>query len=188
MSETYLQETARTHMKLDEVRKDIFPTHTRLGAEVATMIMSGYHADLIKRSLFYKESVEKSRDRSEGYKLLDRQTRQKLSEVEVNFDEKSIDLIHAAIGMMSEAAEILQEVIDANIEGREIDVVNIKEELGDNQWYAALGLRTVGGTFEEVQTGNAEKLKKRYPEKFNASEALERDVAEERIVLENKFA
>lgn len=45
---------------------------------------------------------------------------------------------HGIIGMMTEAGELLDQMKKHWFYGRELDVVNIKEELGDILWYAAI--------------------------------------------------
>lgn len=46
-------------------------------------------------------------------------------------------VLHAAIGLCTEAGELI-DVFDDLQEGRAIDVVNLKEELGDMYWYLAI--------------------------------------------------
>lgn len=96
------------------------------------------------------------------------------------------DVLHAAMGLTTESGELMDAVKKHLIYGANIDVVNVKEELGDLMWYIAILLREFGGegTFEEILNTNIKKLKLRYPEKFTNEQALNRNLDGERKILE----
>lgn len=94
------------------------------------------------------------------------------------------DLLHGAIGLATEAGEMLDAVKRALFYGAELDRTNLIEELGDLEWYMAVLRDALGVSQEEVQRINIEKLRTRYPEKFTRGHALERDLGRERAVLE----
>lgn len=98
--------------------------------------------------------------------------------------EQQLRLLHAGLGLLTEAQEFLAPVIYSISHGGKLDLVNLKEELGDMMWYEAIACDTLGTTFEEEQDRNIAKLTKRYPEKFTEELAINRDVAAEREVLE----
>lgn len=94
-------------------------------------------------------------------------------------------LLHAALGLSTEAGELL-DVLKKNIfYGKTIDYVNVKEELGDLLWYVAIALDALDLDPSEVMITNINKLRTRYPEKFTSSKAIERDLESERKVLES---
>lgn len=95
-----------------------------------------------------------------------------------------IRLLHAGIGIATEAGEFLDQLKKHVFYGKDLDFTNLKEEIGDMLWYLAIALDELGFTFEEVMSMVIEKLKKRYPEKFTEAEALNRDLETERLVLE----
>jgi NTP pyrophosphatase (non-canonical NTP hydrolase) len=92
--------------------------------------------------------------------------------------------LHAAIGMSTEANELLDVYKKFIYYGKPLDKVNIAEEIGDCMWYIALLCRSSGLDLEEIMETNIEKLKKRYPEKFTEASAITRDLNGEREVLE----
>lgn len=192
--ETYLEESGRTCAKLDEVRKDVFKTHTDMAYDLNMFTEAGVNADLVKRSLFYKESVEKSRERGKDAMLVikDRYDRLKVAQLtdpdKLKFTDQQIDIIHGALGLYSEAGEIIEEVLNAAMENRETDLTNLEEEAGDLMWYVALILRSIGSSFVKAGMKNIAKLFKRYPEKFSSENALERNLDGEREVLEKQTA
>lgn len=192
--ETYLDESGRTCAKLDEVRKDVFQTHTHLAFDLNIFTEAGVNADLMKRSLFYKETVEKSRERGRAAmeKIKERYDKLKVAQLtdpdSLQFTDQQIDIIHGALGLYSEAGEIMEEVINAAMEGREVDLTNLEEEGGDVLWYVALILRSIKSSFVKAAKKNIAKLFKRYPEKFSSENALERNLEGEREVLEKQTA
>ena len=80
--------------------------------------------------------------------------------------EPADDLMHAALGLAGEAGEFADAIKKHLIYGRELDRENAIEELGDVLWFVALGCATLGVSMVEVAQGNIDKLRKRYPEKY----------------------
>lgn len=151
------------------------------------------------------------------------------------------DSQHMNLGIITEIAEILDVVKKHNAYGKEIDIVNIGEEIGDLCWYVANKLRMDGVkltdemphkpdapslkqfleidpgnflsyisliltndeptnylhlityameiasvfelNFEDILEKNINKLRVRYPEKFDAEKAINRNLEEERKQL-----
>ena len=67
-------------------------------------------------------------------------------------------LLHAMIGMCTEVGEFQDMMKKHMIYGKDIDRVNLKEELGDVLWYVALAIDELGTSFEEVMEINNAKL------------------------------
>ena len=68
----------------------------------------------------------------------------------------------------------------------ELDLVNVKEEIGDLLWYIAIMLNVLDTDFETVMRTNIAKLKARYPDKFTEEKATHRDLNKERQILEGE--
>jgi NTP pyrophosphatase (non-canonical NTP hydrolase) len=95
------------------------------------------------------------------------------------------EILHYVLGVGSEAGE-LQDAIKKYIAyGRDIDKVNIKEEIGDLFWYIAGLCRVFDLSIEDIMQTNINKLKVRYGEKFSEAAALNRDLKKEREILED---
>lgn len=94
------------------------------------------------------------------------------------------DVLHAVIGILTEAGELAEIVFQALFEGVPMDVEHVKEELGDIAWYRAVGLAAVGSTPEENDRSNIAKLMKRFPDKYDDDLVLKRDLAGEREALQ----
>jgi NTP pyrophosphatase (non-canonical NTP hydrolase) len=99
-------------------------------------------------------------------------------------DTKAMNLLHAAFGMQTEAGEFTDMLKKSFFYGKELDIVNLKEELGDQLWYIALACETLDCTFEELFDTNIAKLRERFGGKFNEYDAEHRDLEAERKILE----
>lgn len=97
-----------------------------------------------------------------------------------------IRLIHAAMGLATEAGEILEHLRDHVFDEKPLDTVNLVEEGGDTMWYMGLYSDALKTKLEEIKRINNAKLKSRYPDKFTEEKAIERNLDQERQVLESK--
>lgn len=98
----------------------------------------------------------------------------------------TVRLLHAAMGLCTEAGEFMDMMKKHILYGKPLDEVNLKEELGDKLWYTALALDELKSTFELVFDVNIAKLRARYPNNFTEHDALNRDLDAERKILEGK--
>jgi NTP pyrophosphatase (non-canonical NTP hydrolase) len=97
---------------------------------------------------------------------------------------KIIRLDHAADGMCTEAGEFKDVLKKWKYYGKEIDLINLEEELGDLCYYIGLACDVLGTDFDKIQRKNINKLKARYSEKFTENEGINRNLDIERQVLE----
>ncbi len=95
-------------------------------------------------------------------------------------------LLHAGIGLSTEGGEFLDGLKKHIFYGKELDRVNLAEELGDIFWYLAIASDELGIEFETVMNRNIEKLRARYGEKFTEQRAENRDLDTEREILEKQ--
>lgn len=94
--------------------------------------------------------------------------------------------LHMLLGMATEIGELMDVYKKFIAYGKDIDIINVKEELGDIMWYWINFCTANGINPGEVLQLNSDKLKARYPEKFTSDAALNRDLAKERRVLEGR--
>jgi len=102
-----------------------------------------------------------------------------------NFHQPDPRILHAAIGCVTESGEMLDALKKQMYYGRELDLTNVKEEAGDILWYLAILFDTVGTDFGTEMQRVINKLKTRFPEKFEDDLAHNRDLEAERKVLED---
>lgn len=100
-----------------------------------------------------------------------------------------MNLMHAGLGLTSEAGEIASAIKAHAIYGKELDIINQIEEAGDVLWFLTLLCHTLGLTLEEIAAANIAKLSRRYPDlSFNVEHALNRDLGGEAQALSQVLA
>ena len=99
-------------------------------------------------------------------------------------EKRALRLLHGSCGIVTEAGELLDVMKKHIFYGKEIDTVNIVEEIGDLMWYSAIILDELGVEFEDVMDKNINKLRARYGDKFSEKAATVRNLDKEREILE----
>ncbi|MBR4470157.1 MAG: nucleoside triphosphate pyrophosphohydrolase family protein [Erysipelotrichaceae bacterium] len=100
---------------------------------------------------------------------------QKLAMTTLNKDiPKNEILINAVMGLCSESGEAIDIVKKQLFQGHELDEAHLKEELGDIAWYLAEAAQALGVDLDEIFVSNIEKLKKRFPDGFEADKSINR--------------
>lgn len=98
-----------------------------------------------------------------------------------------LDDLHMILGMQTESAEIA-DVYKKNIAyGKDLDLVNVKEEIGDLMFYIVNLCTLKGWDLEDIMQTNIDKLKARFPGDFSNENALNRDLEKERRILESDY-
>jgi NTP pyrophosphatase (non-canonical NTP hydrolase) len=83
-------------------------------------------------------------------------------------------LIHAALGLTSEAGEYASAIKANVVYGRRLDDTNLFEELGDILWFVAYAAHAQGFDLEDVAKANIQKLRTRYPGVYSDADAIAR--------------
>lgn len=83
-------------------------------------------------------------------------------------------MMHALHGMCSEVGEI-HGLFQKQYQGHELDRAELKAELGDLMWFVCEMCDSLGESLSSVCFNNIEKLRKRYPEGFDAERSLHRE-------------
>lgn len=103
-----------------------------------------------------------------------------------------VRLEHAGHGIVTEGAELMDAFKRHIYYGKPLDEINIKEELGDLFWYFGVLIdelyRLFGIEVSEILEANIAKLRQRFLDKFDETQALNRDTDSERKILENGTA
>lgn len=99
-------------------------------------------------------------------------------------DKMVARLLHAVLGLVTEVGEIADQLKKHIIYGKDLDLINIVEEHGDESWYMSLLLDAIGSSWDESWQKNINKLKVRFGDKFSQEAALNRDLDAERGVLD----
>lgn len=93
-------------------------------------------------------------------------------------------LLHAIIGIATESGELVTALLSHLNHIAPLDYVNVQEELGDLNWYHAIAVDAMRANWGTIQVTNIKKLRKRFPDKYNNDEAINRDLIAERQILE----
>ena len=97
-----------------------------------------------------------------------------------------IDVLHGAIGIITEAGEIAEYLLKW-AEGNPFDRVNVLEESGDVSWYVVRTLRGIGVTLDASNRANIDKLRGRHGAAFDVFRDANRDLNAEHSKLEDHF-
>lgn len=81
--------------------------------------------------------------------------------------EKIESIKYCMMKLAEEVGEISGMVAKHVYHGKEFDVENYKEELGDILWYVAAAAKQLDMTLSEIASYNITKLRKRHGEKYN---------------------
>lgn len=103
---------------------------------------------------------------NEYQKLALRTLNNKLSDKEV--------LINGVMGLCGESGEAIDIVKKHLSQGHELDKEKLANELGDIAWYLAETAYIIGYDLEDILNMNIAKLKKRYPDGFDAERSIYR--------------
>ena len=88
-------------------------------------------------------------------------------------------VLNGALGLFGEGGEVADIVKKAYMQGHPLDKAHIAEELGDVCWYVAEMATALGYSMEEIMRGNIDKLRRRYPEGFEAGRSINRNERED---------
>ena len=83
-------------------------------------------------------------------------------------------LINGVMGLCGESGEAIDIVKKWLAQGHELDREKLAKELGDICWYLAETATALDLSLEEIMAANIEKLKKRYPDGFEAARSIHR--------------
>lgn len=175
---TYLKESERTEKKLPEgvtIERRLL-TAMILGINAAEQ--AGMLFDDVKKHLIYEADPSNALQ-----ELMAGVTTQEDDAMVLNQDKAEV--LHAAMGVLTESMELATALFSHALADGELDVPNIVEEIGDIDFYTAMLMRQLGITREQTNQVNIDKLKARYPDKFDGEKAINRDLDKERQILED---
>lgn len=88
-------------------------------------------------------------------------------------------LANAALGLTGEAGETAELIKKHLFHATPLDPDAVVKELGDCLWYIAAFATVLGLSLDDIATRNIDKLRRRYPEGFDAERSRNRDVSAE---------
>lgn len=82
--------------------------------------------------------------------------------------------LYGPMGLAGESGEVIDYVKKVKFHGFKLDKEVLREELGDALWYLAMTARGYGIDLSSVAAANVEKLRRRYPDGFDAERSRNR--------------
>ena len=99
------------------------------------------------------------------------------------YGSRAMQLLNGLTGLTNELGE-LADLIKGHVEyGRELDLTEMKGEVGDCLWRLVQLSSACGFTLEQAMIGNRDKLAVRYGTSFSETKANDRDLKTERSAL-----
>jgi len=83
-------------------------------------------------------------------------------------------LINSVMGLCGESGEAIDIVKKHLFQGHDLDREKLKKELGDIAWYLAEAATALDMDLDDILAANIEKLRRRYPEGFDAERSIHR--------------
>lgn len=182
----YVTDAIRTESRIEAVEINK-PT---LIAVLNAYVACGNLLDDLKKHIFYKKPIDPHKWANQK-NIINAQLGDIMSNIDglktevMPFDPR---LFHAIVGIATESTELVEAILTAIDNSGDIDHVNVKEELGDLNWYQAIAVDASDADWDAILTTNIEKLRKRYPEKFTSENAINRDLVAERKILEGDLS
>jgi NTP pyrophosphatase (non-canonical NTP hydrolase) len=173
----YTKNAVRT--KSDQFFDVLVPPAIMQVAVTEAMVTSNL-MDAVKKALFYGRPYQSPQRLINAAGAMP----SSIAEKGFNFNAVPKDVLHAILGVFTEAGEMVEALGVTAIDGEPLDEVNLDEEFGDVLWYIAVYCNARGISMESLMTKNITKLRARFPDRFTTAKANERDLFTERAILE----
>ena len=180
----YTQDATRTESRLEAIAVDTY----NLVNVMKVFIAAGNLLDMMKKNIFYHKPIDQKTWELSVKDIEDAQwklgiTSQVTTTTEININPR---LFHGIVGLATESTELIEALLKGLLHSQPIDEVNIREELGDVNWYQAIIVDSTNSNWDEILNTNIAKLRARYPDKFTSDSAINRDLTTERKILEGE--
>lgn len=189
----YISKAVETESIIDVVEVDV----ASLTQVLTLLIAAGNLLDVIKKDTFYgppKDATKEAERTSKIAKAINELTHSNLSVINndsaprTQITHINPRLFHGLVGKTTESVELMEALLHSIQTGEPIDRTNILEEVGDGNWYDAIIIDVLGGNWPQIMETNIRKLMKRFKKnKFDSTDATNRDLTTERELLENDF-
>ena len=182
--DTFVAEAIRTESKIDTVQVN----ELALTSTLQILIAMGNILDQMKKHIFYGKQYDMGafafhmNTTEEALQTLATLTQSELTSDEHTFAVNP-RIFHAVVGIATESTELL-EALDLH---SDMDNVNLLEELGDIGWYSSIMSDELNIPLTTVYAAVIDKLKIRFPEKFDHQHANNRALDVERNNLESNL-
>ena len=172
-------------LKFESLLEDKQYDLNRLKKILNIAIISSFLVNEVKREIFYDKSDPDKFEQLENSLLKLITSKDKTNIVSLK-EYSNLRVLHGVLGLNTESTETLEAQLKA-INTKNLDMTNLREELGDIFWYLAVIQDELKLDLNETLDINAKKLELRFKNKaFSKENALNRDITSEHKVLEFK--
>jgi len=161
-------------------------TEIRAGIELAAGLTSAETAEMIARETYMREALGFAANTQTTpappkparitHSEMVRKTKKDPHVINLDLSDIKVDLIHMVIGISGEAGELLDAIKKNAVYGKELNIDNVIEELGDLEYYLE-GLRqALKLDRQQILDANVTKLAKRYKDfEYSDAQAISRN-------------
>lgn len=150
-------------------------------------ITVGTLLDYTKKGIFYNNYTKYD----ENYDALINKAMRKIADFHrssgkcsrANYDFLNFRVVHGLLGAVTESSEMAEHLLDYIRTGT-VDRAGIGEEFSDSDWYKAIIFDELGLDENICRTNVINKLRVRFPDKYDDAAAANRNLEEERKKLE----
>ena len=185
---TFIERALRTNLSQEQYGKcheniqDKVVLAFKLKRLIQMSVALGVFADEVKREIFYLKDTNKETLPAFLDELQISFTVEECSNIHRGLLGPGFTVFHSIIGLLTESCELMEVMEAYLLEGKTLDLSNLMEEFGDQNWYLATGVKGISEfagfspevIADKILDDNIEKLMKRYPEKFTPEDALAR--------------
>ena len=154
---------------------------------LTSYIALGNILDEIKKHVFYGRNIDYSKCSTNVSKVTETMLALSSgSHFEQDTTTLNVDprLFHVILGIATESTELCEALMSVVSDKKELDSVNVQEELFDVMWYVLIGHDVLNKSLDETLSMGFDKLRARFPTKFEGELAIKRDTDIERKVME----
>jgi NTP pyrophosphatase (non-canonical NTP hydrolase) len=192
--ELNFSEFIKNAIKTESLVDDIKANKELLISSLYILFYASEVLDAIKKNIFYGKEMD--RGKLKRYlQTVNRLSNYLAKDVVMQGDESHQTLeinsrvLHSLLGITTETGEISELLIKyfEDVDMHEIDSVSLFEEFGDISWYQAIGFDEYNIEPEACFDAIIEKLRDRFPDKFDSEKAINRDTKKERKTLKKNL-
>jgi len=183
----FIEEAIKTNSNIEEITIE----KSFLARALLLNFLTAEILDCVKKLAFYKNPKKLKENLQHLISEMESELEQlkmdaadipALYEGEIEKPDVNTVVAHAIIGIVTEAGELSKNMIDA-LEVGEFDVINLKEEMFDIDWYKAIASDELGIDWNKGWNNCIRKLRARYGTQFSTEAANNRDLEKERKIL-----
>lgn len=184
-----LQDFVKNATRTESIKTEVL-TNKEMFLNVAKIfLLSGQMLDQYKKNVFYDREIKQDvlvdnfRAIAESMTSLSQQLKSNSQAEKTDVLQVNPRIFHGIVGVATEATELMEQLVRAVDQQLLIDPVDVLEEMFDVSWYSAIVHDALNTDMEHTFNCGIDKLRIRFPDKFNNDAANNRNIEAERQIL-----